>query len=212
MNFKFENVGCENIKSLNESLENDTAIIYRSMSVIKDSCYAGDINEKIDLTKVISESNKAILKKLKVNISLAKLSQKNNPIKPKYRYINIYTNTAQYLDGAERIGYIYQKDIKDNFFWFSEYSKNTYGSRFSSLWYITKERLQNNNFYYDNEKFIINQNEREKFVSIVNGVIDDFSKGLFEKTILGKVDLINLNQSTYYYHTFEYIQKYFIKK
>lgn len=161
-NIKYSQKGVDNIKEL----PIDKAILYRSPSKIETVGYSGtaDIVKKSDS---ISPQYFKYLVKLKGYMSLGTTGTGSNK---KYKNIHIYSERAVYLDGIDRICYLYgNNDVLK----VTEYKKGTRGSRYSSLYRILHEKLIESNFDYRDDSFEVTLNNVSKFVDIVNSIIED---------------------------------------
>lgn len=164
-----------------ELLKSDQVIIYRSPSKIKVMGYTGT-SERIVESKAINEKYFSELSKMKAQISLGSTGVGKDK---QYRNVHLYSNDAVYLDGVERIGYLFQDgDVLK----ICEYKKGTRGSRYSSLYNILKNKLEDNDFEFSEESFVINLNNIGLFVKIINEICDERSQ---EKYCLVKSDKID---------------------
>ncbi len=148
-----------------DKLDRDKALLYRSPSRIKFMGYTGDatrISESSTITNYREE-----LFEMKAQISLGSTGTGKNKL---YKNIHIYSRNAEYLDAIERIAYLYQDgDILK----VCEYKKGTRGSRYSALFHILREKLISNKFKKEDDYFIIDSSNIDKFVKIVNEICDE---------------------------------------
>ncbi|WPC42851.1 hypothetical protein [Clostridium sp. JS66] len=149
-----------------ELLKPDQAIIYRSPSKIKFMGYAGD-SDRIAESSTIDPIYFKALSKMRAKISLGSTGTAENK---KYKNVHLYYEEAKYLDGIDRIGYLYQDGDKLKL---SEYKKGSRGSRYSSLYPILESKLKSKGFEYDSGSFEINTDNIESFVNIINEICEE---------------------------------------
>lgn len=149
-----------------ELLKSDQAIIYRSPSKIKFMGYAGTSDRIVESSTIDSRYFEA-LSKMRAKISLGSTGTGENK---KYKNVHLYYEEADYLDGIDRIGYLYQDS---NNLKLSEYKKGSRGSSYSALYPILENKLKSKGFKYDNESFVINTDNVELFVDSVNEICEE---------------------------------------
>lgn len=198
----------EGAKSKQELLESEKVIIYKTSSSISGMSYAGPAT-KITKSTTIPEACATELANIKGFVSLGTTkilkADDNNELKGGIAYKNahIYSSKARFLDGVERICYIYR--IGDDKIGVSE-CNGTKGSSYSSLYLILKNKLIKNDFKQNlpYDSFIINSADVGRFVDVVNEVIIEHESGNYELIREeGKFDCITLGkgeeQKKYYY-------------
>lgn len=149
-----------------ELLKSDQAIIYQSPSKIKHMGYTG-MSDKIVESSTINAKYFDVLKKMKGFISLGSTGTGEDK---EYKNIHLYSEKATYLDGINRIGYLYKEG---EILRICEYKKGTRGSRYSSLYKIIEQKLKDKGFVYENGSFIIDLDNITTFVSIINEVNEE---------------------------------------
>ena len=174
-----------------ELLKNDQALVYQSPSKINSMGYAGDATRIIESTTIPSTYFNE-LSKMKGFISLGTTGTGENK---EHKNIRIYSEQAEYLDGINRICYLFP-DATKTMLKVCEYKKGSRGSRYSSLYRILKDKLEECSFPYENECFTIDLNNITPFVDVINEInleqtqekyvllkdkeIDELSFGVFD--------------------------------
>ena len=167
-----------------EQLKSDQGIIYRSPSKIKLMGYAGKADRIVE-SSIINAKYFGELSKMKAQISLGSTGTGENK---EYRNVHIYFEKATYLDGIDRIAYLYQDgDVLK----ICEYKKGTRGSRYSSLYNILKGKLKDNEFECDCESFLVNLENVKLFVEIINEICDDKEANKYCLVKSNKIDELN---------------------
>ncbi|MDU5111126.1 MAG: hypothetical protein E6248_11805 [Clostridium sp.] len=205
----FTQQGAESEEAL---MESDKVLLYKSNSKISSMSYAGPINTKIVKSETIPANFTNILKRIKGYCSLGttKAYKEDMTNTISFRNVHIYSSKATTLDGIERICYI--SSINDCTINVSEHNTNK-GSAYSSLYPILKTKLNQSGFTQNlpHDSFNININECQKFVDIINEVIEEreFNKYMLVKG--DKIDTITLGkkekQNRLFYNVAYYVEK-----
>jgi len=177
-----------------ELLKSNQALVYQSPSKIKSMGYAGEAT-RITESTTIPPAYFSELSKMKGFVSLGSTGIGSSK---KYKNVHIYSEQAEYLDGINRIGYLFPDG---NNLKICEYKKGSRGSRYSSLYRILKGKLENAGFICKNECFKIDLNNITKFVGLINEInleqgekkyvlikddeIDELSFGVFDVVYWG---------------------------
>lgn len=169
-----------------EILKGDQAIVYQSPSKISTMGYAGKAT-RITESTTIPSTYFAELSKMKGFISLGTTG---TGAKAMYKNIHLYSEQAEYLDGINRICYLFS-DSTGTAIKICEYKKGTRGSRYSALFKILKNKLENNGFTAENETFSINLSNVTKFVNIVNEINNEQSQNKYVLVKSNDIDELN---------------------
>lgn len=164
-----------------ELLRDDQALIYQSPSKIGTMGYAGRATRIFEST-TIPQKYCQELSKMKGFISLGTTGVGQDK---KYKNVHLYSEAAEYLDGVNRIGYLFPDGSTLKI---CEYKKGTRGSRYSSLYKILKEKLLATGFTCENENFIINESNVAKFVDLINEISKEQNEGMYELVKSAEID------------------------
>jgi hypothetical protein len=165
-------------------LKSDQAIIYRSPSKIKFMGYAGTA-DRISDSKTINSKYFEVLSKMRAKISLGSTGTGEQK---QYKNAHLYYEEAEYLDGIDRICYLYQESDKLKL---SEYKKGSRGSRYSALYNILKNKLEKNGFERDGESFLINLENVKLFVEIINEICEEKKDNKYCLLKSNRIDELN---------------------
>lgn len=154
-------------------LRDDQAIIYRSPSKISTMGYAGKA-ERIYESTTIPQEYCDELSRMKGFISLGSTGTGDSK---EYKNIHLYSESAEYLDGIQRIGYLFPEGDKLKI---SEYKKGTRGSRYSSLFKILNDKLLKAGFGNKGDCFLIDRSNVATFVVLINEIIEEQNRGKYE--------------------------------
>lgn len=167
-----------------ELLRGDQAIIYRSPSKIETMGYAGKAT-RISESTTIPQKYHAELSKMKGFISLGSTGV---GVDKEYKNVHLYSEIAEYLDGAYRIGYLFPDG---NGLKICEYKKGTRGSRYSSLYKILNDKLLKAGFTYNDGCFSIDESNITRFVDIINEINSEQAEGKYELVKTKDIDQLS---------------------
>lgn len=164
-----------------ELLKNDQALIYRSPSKISTMGYAGKAERVVEST-TIPQKYFSELSKIKGFISLGTTGVGDNM---EHKNIHLYSEQAIYLDGVNRICYLFEDGNKLKV---CEYKKGSRGSRYSALFKILADKLSELAFAYQDTCFLIDERNISQFVIVINEINTQQSEGKYELIMSDKVD------------------------
>ena len=169
-----------------ELLKPYQALVYQSPSKITTMGYAGKATRITESTTIPSAYFNE-LSKMKGFISLGTTGTGANA---KYKNVHLYSEQAEYLDGVNRICYLFP-DATGTTLKLCEYKKGTRGSRYSSLFKILKEKLQRHGFISENDFFSITLDNVADFVDIVNEINNEQSQNRYVLVKSNDIDELN---------------------
>lgn len=169
-----------------ELLKPDQALVYQSPSKITTMGYAGKAMRITESTTIPSAYFNE-LSKMKGFISLGTTGTGANAM---YKNVHLYSEQAEHLDGINRICYLFP-DSTGTTLKICEYKKGTRGSRYSALFKILKDKLEQNGFIAENEAFSISLGNVTKFVNIVNDINDEQSQNRYVLVKSNDIDELN---------------------
>lgn len=164
-----------------ELLKIDQALIYRSPSKISTIGYAGKA-ERVNESTTIPKKYFSELSKIKGFISLGTTGVGDSM---EHKNIHLYSEQAIYLDGVNRICYLFEdgNELK-----ICEYKKGSRGSRYSSLFKILEDKLSKLAFAYKDACFLINEKNISQFVVVINEINIEQNEEKYELVMSDQID------------------------